>query len=299
MYNNLQNINASYEIHQLVIGLSQDQNCDIQVIANLLNQINFAFWRSYYPLYEFSYPIQAFIQCIEAIHPNCPCDEIEWNEENTSMFLYELEQHIPKILASQQTQIKHEAQNQHSLRQYLESLTSHYARLLIVRVDLFIHEKYKPLVTIEDFNAYMHQLQALMPNKKSCFKNLQGTAWAIEMGKKRGFHCHLWLAYNGERHISDYTLGEAVGEKWVQITQGKGFGYNCNKRKRKLKYKKRGTLGIGMIHRNNPKEVANAIRVGLYLTDPLKPQHPCMKIQGMRTFGHGQYNVTWRRGIYK
>ena len=60
----------------------------------------------------------------------------------------------------------------------------------------------------------------------------------------------------------------------------------------------RGTLGIGMIHRNNEFEVKNLMQVAYYLVNPEKLyQHPVVKIGNMRTFGKGEFRVKWRRGI--
>ena len=52
-----------------------------------------------------------------------------------------------------------------------------------------------------------------------------------------------------------------------------------------------------MIHRNNPQQVQNAINAAMYLVDPAKEnQHLRVKVQGMRSFGKGQYVIDKRRG---
>ena len=53
-----------------------------------------------------------------------------------------------------------------------------------------------------------------------------------------------------------------------------------------------------MIHRNNAREVANAINAAMYLVNPEKTnQFLKVKLPKMKTFGTGQFNVSWRRGI--
>lgn len=60
---------------------------------------------------------------------------------------------------------------------------------------------------------------------------------------------------------------------------------------------KKGQLGIGMIHRNKPEQVQNAIKAAIYLVNPEKDhQHLRVKVQGVRSFGKGQYMIDSRRG---
>lgn len=66
----------------------------------------------------------------------------------------------------------------------------------------------------------------------------------------------------------------------------------------KAKFRDVGSLGVGMIHRNNAREVANAINAAMYLVNPEKTnQFLKVKLPKMKTFGTGQFNVSWRRGI--
>ena len=155
------------------------------------------------------------------------------------------------------------------------------------------------LVTIDRLNADMKKIRELISNKKTCFEHLQGYAWALEQGGKNGgLHCHLLLIYNGSERQKDSYLGKAVGEKWQSITGGLGTYYNWNTLENKGDFKKQGLLGIGMIHRDNPLEVENAVRVASYLTKIDKcEQQLKLWLPGMRTFGQSQFDVSWRRGI--
>jgi hypothetical protein len=60
-------------------------------------------------------------------------------------------------------------------------------------------------------------------------------------------------------------------------------------------------LGVGVIHRNQPKQVENAIRAGLYLVNPNKVDQRlrAKTSPNMRTFGISQYDVDRRRNIIK
>ncbi|MFZ2844317.1 hypothetical protein [Psychrobacter sp.] len=53
-----------------------------------------------------------------------------------------------------------------------------------------------------------------------------------------------------------------------------------------------------MIHRDNPKEVENAVASALYLTKPSKHEQQLkLWVPNMRTFGHGTFRTAKRRGL--
>ncbi len=145
----------------------------------------------------------------------------------------------------------------------------------------------------------MSKLRDFISNKKTCFEHLQGNAWALEQGYENGgLHCHLLLIYDGSERQNDYHLAKEVGEKWKSITEGTGAYYNYHDAESKQRYDRNGKLGIGMIHRDNPQEVENAVCTALYLTKPEKVgQHLKVWLPSMRTFGHGIYRTNKRRGL--
>ena len=153
-------------------------------------------------------------------------------------------------------------------------------------------------VKLDDFYEHISKLRELISNKQTCFEHLQGYAWALEQGTDKSLHCHLLLMYDGSKRQKDVFIGQEVGEKWLSITGNNGNYYNCNNPDYKSFYQQRQMLGIGMIHRDNPLELENAIRVASYLVEPEKvDQHLTIRLPNMRTFGKGQFNVAWRRGI--
>ncbi|KQE33700.1 hypothetical protein APD42_08165 [Acinetobacter nosocomialis] len=191
-----------------------------------------------------------------------------------------------------------ERKNQIELENYLNRMLNHYARLLFVRVDIGIIQEHQVNWDVEDFHRALEILRNRMSNKDSYFRDLQGCVWAFEQGAKKGYHCHLLLIYDGNLRDGDEWLGEAVGKYWQEyITNHQGSYYNCNRKENKEKFEVNGLLGIGMIHRNQPKQVENAIRAGLYLVNPKKVQQRLRaKISpNMRSFGIGQFDLDWRR----
>ena len=193
-----------------------------------------------------------------------------------------------------------ELKNQQSLFDYTSALIEHYARLLVVRVDLSIKKEYQALYNIQAFNQALDTLNRRIADQDTCFSHLHGYAWALEHGVSKGYHCHLLLMYDGNIHRGDFEMGQWVGECWEQITHECGYIFNCNHSDYKSIYEGMGTLGIGMIHRNDPNQVYNFLNyVVPYLVNGEKEQqHPRVKDSvNMRSFGKGVVDSKNRRGL--
>jgi hypothetical protein len=193
-----------------------------------------------------------------------------------------------------------ELKNQLSLLDYTSSLINHYARLLVVRVDLSILQAHQSLYDIHSFNNALDTLLRRIADQDTCFNGLQGYVWALEHGASKGYHCHLLLMYDGNIHRGDFEMGQWIGECWEQITHGCGYIFNCNHSDYKSIYEAMGKLGIGMIHRTNAREVYNFLNyVAPYLVNGEKEQqHPRVKDKSnMRSFGKGVFDSKNRRGL--
>lgn len=250
----------------------------------------------------YSETIKAFIGSGYIAAGDCFHEELHWDHSRTSYFIKLIQDNYKLPIISSELQFQQQEQsNRLSLQEYLSCLFNHYAKLLVVRVDLGYIKETVNQVSIYDFNNHLKTLRDLISNKKTCFENLEGYAWAIEQGFDRGFHCHLLLIYQGNDRKKDTYLGQIVGEKWQAITNGFGSYFNCNDPAYKKQFAERNQLGLGMVYRGNDSTIVtveNAINTGLYLTDPDKIEQ-AMKVMvpGMRTFGHGQYRTTKRRGL--
>ena len=190
-----------------------------------------------------------------------------------------------------------EIKNRNGLEEYLTQLTKHYSKLLFIRIDLSIALEHQHEVGIERFNHYLRIFINRVQNQDTCFKDLQGYVWAIEQGEKKGYHSHVLLIYDGHKHQKDFGMAIQVGQCWTKITEGKGYIFTSNSPEYKERFNHKGILGIGMIHRNKPEQVQNAINAAMYLVNPEKDhQYLRAKVQRMRSFGKGQYVIDSRRG---
>ena len=171
-----------------------------------------------------------------------------------------------------------------SLEVNFEGLLEKHCKLLLVRVD--VSYPYDADVDIHRFDADLRILRKRISDRRHCFKGVLDYAWAIEQGRDKGYHCHFLFIYNGSKHMNDGYYAEQIGKAWMDIIDGDGCYFNCNRKAHKDNYRKKGTLGIGMIHRNRDSEVKNALNAISYLAKKDKDdQHLREKIHGMRCFG--------------
>ncbi|ENU80978.1 hypothetical protein F975_00836 [Acinetobacter sp. ANC 3789] len=193
-----------------------------------------------------------------------------------------------------------EQENTRNLTAYVRKLFDHYAKLLIVRVDLGYLNTSKNQINIEHFYEHVQILRNRLSNKDTCFEHLHGYAWALEQGQSRGYHVHLLLIYDGAKVQNGSYYAQQAGKKWMDISLGHGCYFNLHQQKYINQLKMAGCdIGIGMVSRNNESDWERLLPVIEYLTDHDKhDQHLRVKCSStMRTFGTGLFANSFRRGI--
>lgn len=179
-----------------------------------------------------------------------------------------------------------ESQNSKQLITRMKKVSDDYSRILVVRVDLAYPLKHQVKVGIKEFSHHMEILRKRINDQDKIFKGLIESAWALEQGEEKGYHCHLLLVYKGSEHCKGYGIAKQVGDLWKSITGDLGYYFNCHDSDYLKQFSDRNTLGIGMIHRKNKDEVNNMLNTVKYLVRPEKEnQHLRVKCkQRMRTF---------------
>ena len=267
--------------------------------------------QSFKPIYNANFfycnTVQIFIEVVNIVDhtlslmPQADYDCIVCFDEMTVWHILTYIQSLSGCVKQQLIDFQQrELKNQQSLFDYTFSLINHYARVLVVRVDLSILQEYQALYNIQAFNKALDTLLRRIADQDTCFNALQGYAWALEHGISKGYHCHLLLMYDGNIHQEGFMMGQWVGECWKQITHGCGYIFNCNHPDYMAIYESMGTLGIGMIHRHDEKKINNFLNyVVSYLVNGEKEQqHPRVKDSAyMRSFGKGVIDSKNRRGL--
>ena len=267
--------------------------------------------QSFKPIYnaDFSYcnTVLIFIEVVKTVDyilsqmPEADYDCIVCFDEMT---VWHILTYIQSLSGCVQQQLidfqQRELKNQQSLFEYASTLIHHYARTLVVRVDLSIKKEYQALYNIQVFNEALEVLRRRIADQDSCFSHLHGYAWALEQGVSKGYHCHLLLMYDGNIHQEGFMMGQWVGQCWKQITHGCGYIFNCNHPEYMAIYESMETLGIGMIHRHDEKKINNFLYfVVPYLVNGEKEQQH-LRVKDsvyMRSFGKGVIDSKNRRGL--
>lgn len=224
---------------------------------------------------------------IGAEHPY----NVVWDYDRAQKLIKELLTYKDKIKTEYYDWVYQEKRNKESLDIYFKNLTERRSRVLVVFIELKYLKDQRHNVNILDFNDHMKKLRKLISKRNSCFKHLTGYAWALEQGYRNGgFHCHLVLTYDNSEVYSDWHRAKTIGEKWQEVTEGFGTYHSSHDAENKRRLEKDGRLGIGRIHRDNPREVENAFTVAGYLTKSDKyGQKLKVWLPKMQTFGHGEF----------
>jgi hypothetical protein len=182
---------------------------------------------------------------------------------------------------------RHRRQRQRNfkaLKDDFEALLEKHCKLLLVRVD--VSYLYDADIDIRQFDTDLNIFRSRICDRQGCFNGVLDYSWAIEQGRNKGYHCHFLFIYNGSKHMRDEYYADEIGRIWINITNGNGCYFSCHRKKHKDSYRRQGTLGIGMIHRNNKDEVKNALNAIRYLARvEKKDQYLRERIKGMRCFG--------------
>lgn len=175
-----------------------------------------------------------------------------------------------------------------SIVEYARAIHQSYERVLTVRVDFYFPIENSHRVGIDDVYRF-YDTMIDMQSKPGVFDDLIGYAHVIEQGVKRGYHIHGIYYFKGRCRQGDEGIGMQIGELWrLNVTRGLGCYNNCNSKAHKAGFEKRGTLGVGMIHRSDAIACNNAINAASYLARPSKDnQYLRMRPAGRRTFFKG------------
>jgi Inovirus Gp2 len=174
--------------------------------------------------------------------------------------------------------------NTNRLDDRLVELLESYSALLVVRVDL----AYVKTVDIKQIDYDLEKLRKKI-SRSEYGKDTLLLVWALEQGEKKGYHCHVALVFDERKRMGAWSIAQAIGKLWKEITKDNGSYFNCHDRRYLKQYEEQDMVGIGVIYSNVPYQT-NKMRSTLsYLAIPEKEQYLRAKTTTkMRTFGMSQ-----------
>lgn len=177
------------------------------------------------------------------------------------------------------TFMKGAQKNTASLHRYVNGLFRRYARLLVLRVDLYYNAEFLDELSIEE----------IIKHKKALFKNRRKGALAanwvgyvcrLEFAPQTGFHFHLAIFMNGAHFQRDVYYAAAIIKEWLCITGNRGRGHNCNQKKAEYR-----ECGIGMVGHADKTKRGYLQKALAYLTKSEPAAR--LKLKEHRTFFKG------------
>lgn len=255
--------------------------CKGKVGSRLLNFIVDAKYRvkRHFPYHDFDPRVELFYLTLEQrpqLVQMLRCGINTFEGEDAFELVFRLNDFVSKIredlgsewFRDQTRKCKRAAlKNWRGFDRYTSSLFCRYARILIVRIDLY-HRKPELQISeggnisreqvVNDRNLYFRGMEG-----NSLYEHLIGYAWKLEYGLKKGYHYHCFLFFDGSKVRQDVTLARMAGEDWIRVTRDKGDYWNCNADKDRY----RG-LGIGMIAHDDTAGRSGLNRAIAYVTKP-------------------------------
>lgn len=156
--------------------------------------------------------------------------------------------------------------NHQGLRECIAILFDNHAKILSVRLDLYIKEEFSESITAEQANEYINKYIKILNNDKPGEVGEHFLFYAIkrEYGLKKGYHFHSLQLFNGRLTQQAMSMACWLGKIWNEIvTEGLGSHFNCQLSKDRYQH-----CGIGMIEHHD-QDMREGLRIATaYMTKP-------------------------------
>ena len=158
------------------------------------------------------------------------------------------------------------------LMKYFRDWFKYRAKVLALRFDLGYGASAHQVINGCQGKPYAKMAEKMQAHRDLFFKHVRkhfkgekvGYAWKLEYGLFKGFHCHVILLLNGDKHWSDVNLTKQLGEYWkTVITEDQGLYFNCNAQKHVYKYP-----SVGLLYACDEGKWKGLECIARYLTKP-------------------------------
>ncbi|MGE5451873.1 MAG: inovirus-type Gp2 protein [Acidobacteriota bacterium] len=135
-----------------------------------------------------------------------------------------------------------------------------HSKLCIVRIDLYLGKANNEYLSLK---FALGCLRRFLNNQRhnQLFKDRVGYIIKLEFTRRRGFHFHVILIFDGQTKRNADFYANKIGHYWVDtITRGSGSFYNCHKHKNSYK-----RIGIGLIDWRDKEKITALLYAMSYL----------------------------------
>lgn len=181
-------------------------------------------------------------------------DNLQYARMTLSRFLQYLYQRLnsSEFLHQAREQQKSFNRTLKNKQAYIDGLFAHYARLVVIRLDLSYLKDAD--ISVEQLEFDLERLNNRM-KYHHLFDHKVGHLFRIEYGLDKGLHVHCLFFFDGSKRqgLSDWHIAKSIGDCWRdEIVSGDGNYWSCHDNKDQYAY-----LGIGDIHYTDVEMVNN------------------------------------------
>jgi hypothetical protein len=286
-----------YEIDALVRNIEKASASKINAIVGKLNngklpcnsitqhyENTYRLVRSYDPSCTYSPHIQLFYDLTSRTLDDFPTS-IEAFQELVKKIRAETQtSRFRKSAGRRKEKLK---SNESAAFDYTDLIFENHARLLVLRVDLYLRTE--GLTRMEQHDRIRNYFSQFLNNRRSnkFFDHELGYIWKFENGVTRGGHYHLILMLNGAYAQKDEHIASEIGRFWMKITNGEGSFFNVNSKKHLDNLASQGQgVGVGRIESYDAEKRENLYRVIKYFFK-MEQYVDVKSTPGSRSFGKG------------
>lgn len=134
--------------------------------------------------------------------------------------------------------------NRKSNLDYVASLFEKYSKVLVLRIDLYIHPDHHAWSESDRAEWCISQYLRALREGRIIDPDVKGWIVKREGGFYRGIHFHLMVFLDGHKHQAGHVYSEQLGEAWKnRFSDGKGTYFNCWALREEYK-----NNGLGVVH---------------------------------------------------
>jgi hypothetical protein len=128
---------------------------------------------------------------------------------------------------------------------YVTDLFEQYSKLLVLRIDLYIHPDHHEWSESDRAEWCVNQYLRALREGRIIGPDVKGWIVKREGGFYRGIHFHLMVFLDGHKHQEGHVYSQQLGEAWKnRFSDGKGTYFNCWALRKKYKYNALGVVQI-------------------------------------------------------
>lgn len=170
---------------------------------------------------------------------------------------------LPKVSNRIKRLTRQHPENLKECCEYVLAILRTYARLLVLRVDLYVDAEAKEAAMEGKIEQAIKKFSRNLGESRIVL-DVIGYIIKLENGYDRGIHLHVMIILDGDKHFQSYKLGEQIRMYWIHKCVGSSqfaSGFNCYLRKDEYSFN-----CIGHVHYTDEAMLRGLLEALKYMT---------------------------------